>query len=129
MADQEATEGFRLAHQGDRPGRGASDLDRLTGDSEMSPIIKLVDTMIFTASSAGPSDIHIETRDNEVMVKYRIDGALYEAGEAIDIRHYPDDHLGIKAKVGASSTSPSGASRRTAASRQHLAGRKVDFRA
>jgi type IV pilus assembly protein PilB len=51
----------------------------------MSPIIKLVDTIIFNAMESRASDIHIETRDTEVQVKYRIDGALYQKVDPIDL--------------------------------------------
>jgi len=124
---QEATEGFRasLIKETDQ-GEEILDLDRLTGDSEMSPIIKLVDTMIFTALERRASDIHIETRDNEVMVKYRIDGALYEAGEAIDIRH----HQTIISRIKVMSELDI-AERRVPQDgrfRMRIKGRKVDFR-
>src|SRR3712207_7665181 len=39
----------------------------------MSPIIKLVDTVVLNALERRASDIHIETRDSDVLVKYRID--------------------------------------------------------
>ena len=42
----------------------------------MSPVVRLVDTVIFTALERRASDIHIETRNTEVVVKYRIDGVL-----------------------------------------------------
>ena len=45
----------------------------------MSPVVRLVDTVIFTSLERRASDIHIETRDNEVAVKYRIDGVLQYA--------------------------------------------------
>src|SRR5262249_22291319 len=47
---QGATEGFRaaLVKETDH-GEEVLDLDRLSGDAEMSPIIKLVDTIVFTA--------------------------------------------------------------------------------
>ena len=80
-----------------------------------SPIIKLVDSIVFNAIQRRASDIHIETRDNEVVIKYRIDGVLYQAMEPIDKRHHSDDHLPHQGHV-ASSTSPRSASRRTAAS-------------
>jgi type IV pilus assembly protein PilB len=51
----------------------------------MSPIIKLVDTIIYNAMESRASDIHIETRDTEVQVKYRIDGALYQKVDPIDL--------------------------------------------
>ncbi|MEO6724770.1 MAG: GspE/PulE family protein [Blastocatellia bacterium] len=86
---QEATEGFRvsLVRETDQ-GEEVLDLDRLSSDAEMSPIIKLVDTIVFTALEKRASDIHMETRDSDMVVRYRIDGALYEAGDPIDIRHH-----------------------------------------
>src|SRR5207245_9952719 len=53
--------------------------DRLTGDSAVSPVVRLVDTVIFTALERRASDIHIEARDIEVVVNYRIDGVLQYA--------------------------------------------------
>src|SRR5215813_6792765 len=85
---QEATEGFRatLLKETDQ-GEEVLDLDRLSGD-EMSPIIKLVDTIVFTALEKRASDIHLETRDTDMVVRYRIDGALYEAGDPIAIQYH-----------------------------------------
>src|SRR4030095_7941398 len=54
----------------------------------MSPIIKRVDTIIYNAMESRASDIHIETADTAVHVKYRIDGALYEKGERIDLAYH-----------------------------------------
>ena len=48
-------------------------------DSAVSPVVRLVDTVIFTALERRASDIHIEARDVEVAVKYRIDGVLVHA--------------------------------------------------
>jgi type IV pilus assembly protein PilB len=53
--------------------------DRLSRDSAVSPVVRLVDTVIFTALERRASDIHIEARDIEVVVKYRIDGVLIYA--------------------------------------------------
>jgi len=53
--------------------------DRLTRDTTGSPVVKLVETVIFTALERRASDIHIEARDMEVIVKYRIDGILVNA--------------------------------------------------
>jgi type IV pilus assembly protein PilB len=83
---QEATSGFRISLVKETEhGEEVLDLDRLATDSEMSPIIKLVDTVIYTAMESRASDIHIETRDTAVHVKYRIDGALYEKVEPISL--------------------------------------------
>ena len=75
---EEATEGFELQVLKDDD---ASDEDltveRLTSD--ISPIIRLVDSTIYTAIQRRASDIHIETGDDAVYVKYRIDGVLQPA--------------------------------------------------
>jgi type II secretory ATPase GspE/PulE/Tfp pilus assembly ATPase PilB-like protein len=57
--------------------------DRLTSDSSVNPVVRLVDTVIFTALERRASDVHIEARDIEVIVKYRIDGVLVNAGAPI----------------------------------------------
>jgi type IV pilus assembly protein PilB len=86
---QEAASGFRISLVKEtEQGEEVLDLDRLATDSEMSPIIKLVDTIIFNAMESRSSDIHIETRDTEVQVKYRIDGALYAKVDPIDIQYH-----------------------------------------
>ena len=54
----------------------------------MSPIIKLVDTIIYNAMESRASDIHIEARDRDVSVKFRIDGALYQKVDPIDIVYH-----------------------------------------
>ncbi len=83
---QEAASGFRISLVREtEQGEEVLDLDRLATDSEMSPIIKLVDTIIYNAMESRASDIHIETRDTEVQVKYRIDGALYAKVDPIDL--------------------------------------------
>ena len=124
---QEATEGFRvsLVRETDQ-GEEVLDLDRLSGDGEMSPIIKLVDTIVFTALEKRASDIHMETRDNDMVVRYRIDGALYEAGDPIDIRH----HQTIISRIKVMSELDI-AERRVPQDgrfRMRIKGRKVDFR-
>jgi len=47
-------------------------------------IIKLVNTIIFTAVQKRASDIHVESREEGVIIKYRIDGVLGEAMDPID---------------------------------------------
>src|SRR5215208_1542178 len=86
---QEAASGFRISLVKETEhGEEVLDLDRLATDAEMSPIIKLVDTIIYNAMESRASDIHIETRDTEVQVKYRIDGALYAKVDPIDIAYH-----------------------------------------
>jgi type II secretory ATPase GspE/PulE/Tfp pilus assembly ATPase PilB-like protein len=61
-------------------------VERLTSD--ISPIIRLIDSMIFTAIQRRASDIHIETQDDAVHVKYRIDGVLQQAMRPIAKRFH-----------------------------------------
>jgi type IV pilus assembly protein PilB len=86
---QEAASNFKISLVKEtEQGEEVLDLDRLATDSEMSPIIKLVDTVIYQAMESRASDIHIETRDTEVVVKYRIDGALYQKVDPIDLAYH-----------------------------------------
>src|SRR5687767_13873819 len=86
---QEAASGFRISLVREtESGEEVLHLDRLATDSEMSPIIKLVDTIIYNAMESRASDTHIETRDTEVQVKYRIDGALYAKVDPIDLAYH-----------------------------------------
>jgi len=75
---EEATESFQLQIlKEDDNGDEALTVEKLTSDA--SPIIRLVDSTIFTAIQRRASDIHIETQDDAVLVKYRIDGVLQPA--------------------------------------------------
>jgi type IV pilus assembly protein PilB len=78
---EEVTEGFALDVVGeDENADETLSIDKLTAqDSNIAPVIKLVDTTIFNALERRASDIHIETRDQEVAIKYRIDGVLHYA--------------------------------------------------
>jgi type IV pilus assembly protein PilB len=55
--------------------------------SEESPIVKLVDSTILDAINKKASDIHIESTDRGVIIRYRIDGMLHQATEPIAIQH------------------------------------------
>jgi type IV pilus assembly protein PilB len=75
---EEATESFQLQLlKEDDLGDESLTVERLTSD--ISPVIKLVDSTIYTAIQRRASDIHIETGDDAVHVKYRIDGVLQPA--------------------------------------------------
>ena len=77
----QATEAFTLTVvEDDEETDSNISADNLTQqDSAVSPVVRLVDTVIFTALERRASDIHIEARDIEVAVKYRIDGVLVHA--------------------------------------------------
>jgi len=83
----EATEEFQIqVLKEDDSGEDNLTVERLTSDS--SPIIRLVDSTIFTAIQRRASDIHIETQDDAVYVKYRIDGVLQPAMRPIAKRFH-----------------------------------------
>ena len=75
---EEATESFQLQLlKDDENAEDSLTVERLTSD--ISPVIRLVDSTIYTAITRRASDIHIETQDDAVHVKYRIDGVLQAA--------------------------------------------------
>ena len=81
---EQATEAFTLqVSKDEEEGEETISGDRLTRDSTVSPVVRLVETVIFTALERRASDIHIEARDTEVAVKYRIDGVLQHAMQPI----------------------------------------------
>src|SRR5256714_10556479 len=86
---EEASEGFTLdVIREDEAGSDETiSIERLTAEGDISPIIRLVDTTIFTALQRRASDIHIESRDDSVVMKYRIDGVLQQAMNPIAREH------------------------------------------
>jgi type IV pilus assembly protein PilB len=87
---EEASEGFVLdvVREEETSSDENISIDRLTAESEISPIIRLVDTTIFTALQKRASDIHIETEHDSVVVKYRIDGVLQPAMQPMAKEHH-----------------------------------------
>jgi type II secretory ATPase GspE/PulE/Tfp pilus assembly ATPase PilB-like protein len=82
---EQASEGLRLQLVADDESEIDVGLKTLTSDS---PVVRLVDSLILGAIDRRASDIHIETKDREVLAKYRIDGVLYPALEPLDKRHH-----------------------------------------
>jgi len=88
---EDASEGFALdvIREDESGGEESISIDRLaTQQGDISPIIRLVDTTIFTALQRRASDIHIETRDDSVCIKFRIDGVLTQAMPPIAKEHH-----------------------------------------
>ena len=87
-------------------------IERLTADEDISPIIRLVDTTIFTALERRASDIHLETFDDSLL---RSSTASTESSS----RPWPPSPGSTTrpsspaSRSCPSSTSPSAASRRT----------------
>src|SRR6202451_906091 len=76
----EASEGLAFdVLTGDENSDENISIEKLTSEEDISPIIRLVDTTIFTALERRASDIHLETCDDCLMVKCRSDGVLQNA--------------------------------------------------
>jgi type IV pilus assembly protein PilB len=84
---EQASESFKIQLlREEENGDEVLSIDKI--QSGESPIIRLVDSAIFDALSRRASDIHIETRDSEVVIKYRIDGVLQPAMKPIAHEHH-----------------------------------------
>ena len=82
-----ASEGLQLqVLKEDTSGDDSITVEKLTSD--VSPIIRLVDSTIYTAIQRRASDIHIETAEDAVLIKYRIDGVLQPAMQPIAKQHH-----------------------------------------
>jgi type IV pilus assembly protein PilB len=74
---------LQLVKESDK-GEEVLSFEKLTDDS--SPIIRLIDSTLFDALNKRASDIHIETSQDGVLIKYRVDGVLFRATEPLDAR-------------------------------------------
>ena len=84
---EQASESFKIQIlRDDDNGDEVLSIDKIQADQ--SPIIRLVDSTVFDALNRRASDIHIETRDTEVVIKYRIDGVLQPAMKPIAKEHH-----------------------------------------
>ena len=59
-----------------KEGESEIDVDQLEKSAEEEPIVKLANTIISRAVQEGVSDIHVETYENDLRIRYRIDGKL-----------------------------------------------------
>jgi type IV pilus assembly protein PilB len=75
IIQQEASNLKMLQNEGSKEASG-EDLKKLAEDL---PVIRIVDTLLKHAALQDASDIHIEQSENEVIVRYRIDGMLHDA--------------------------------------------------
>ncbi|MBN1506097.1 MAG: type II/IV secretion system protein [Sedimentisphaerales bacterium] len=57
----------------------SEDLEKMAGQS---PVIKFVNYLISNAVRDGASDIHIEPKESQTRIRYRIDGVLFETTQA-----------------------------------------------
>ena len=75
IIQQEAQSIKMLADDEDNPA-SEKDLKKLAEDL---PVVRIVDTLLNHAIIQNASDIHIEPMENQLLVRYRIDGILHDA--------------------------------------------------
>jgi type IV pilus assembly protein PilB len=61
--------------EGTQPADSVTDLSK---SAEDAPIIRMANSILALAIKKGASDIHIEPQENEVAVRFRVDGALQQ---------------------------------------------------
>ncbi len=59
--------------------RDVIDIQEAAKQSKVAPIVKVVNLMVTEALESRASDIHVEPQENNLRIRYRIDGALREA--------------------------------------------------
>jgi len=64
--------------------RGVEELSLEKISADESVIVKIVDSTLLDAITKQASDIHIETSDVGILIRYRIDGMLHQATEPLD---------------------------------------------
>lgn len=72
IIDDEGLEDFTLIEQ---ITQDISNLEEIAGQS---PVVKLVNYLLYNAVRENASDIHIEPDDKKLRVRYRVDGKMYE---------------------------------------------------
>ena len=85
---KDLSEDFRLVivKETEEGGEQTVSLETIADDS--SPVVKLINTLLIDALSRRASDIHIETYESGITLKFRIDGVLYPATATLDRRHH-----------------------------------------
>jgi len=81
---RDATEGFIMQVVEKEGGKDEEVISVETLADKDGSIIKLVNSIIFTAVQKRASDVHVESKEENVIIKYRIDGVLSEAMDPID---------------------------------------------
>ena len=122
---QSVTEKFEpTVSAGDDEEQGLT-LASLASDSG-HPIVRLVDTTVLNALERRASDIHIETRDDGVWIKYRVDGVLYPTMAPIELRHH--DAILSRVKVMSDLDIAEKRIPQDGRFKLNMEGRKIDFR-
>ena len=123
---RKADKGGELDKKEDEDDEGSSEeLVDILDITDEAPIIRWVNSLLFNAVKERASDIHIEPGEKEVIVRYRIDGELYESRARAAPVHAVD-HLAREDHGGAQHRREA-----AAAGRPHppkIAGKDIDIR-
>jgi type IV pilus assembly protein PilB len=76
-----AAEAMSATYAGEMEDIEEEEADDLEAEDEYTdaPLVRLVNSVIFQAAEDGASDIHVEPQEDELVVRYRIDGVLHVA--------------------------------------------------
>jgi len=75
-------------------GKEDEEVETISGVVDDTPLVRFTTTMIAEAINRGASDIHVDPRENEVLIRYRIDGVCQE------IKRVPKNiHQGIVSRI------------------------------
>ena len=118
----EVSEDFKLTEVDDED--GALPVDPQSGDA--SPTIKLVDSILLNALERRVSDVHIESSEKHVHVKFRVDGMLHPAMEPMDRRH--QDMIVSRIKIMAELDIAEHRIPQDGRFKMRIRGRSIDFR-
>ena len=72
IIDEKALKDFLLIEH------AVEDISNLEEVAGQSPVVKVVNSLLYNAVRENASDIHIEPDDKRLRVRYRVDGKLYE---------------------------------------------------
>ncbi len=73
---QKESSAIKAVAEGKDPAENEKELKKMAEDL---PVVRIVETLLKHAIIQNASDIHIEPMENEVLVRYRIDGILHDA--------------------------------------------------
>ena len=78
QAPKDGDSGERIVFSGDSDGMENLNEQKLAEMADDAPVVTLVNGLIFGAIERKASDIHIETYEDHMRIRYRVDGVLYE---------------------------------------------------
>ena len=88
LAEEKDIDAFLEVIEDERPHDDDEDIQNLLGLTEQAPVVKFTNHIIANAIKYKASDIHIEPRYSDTMIRYRIDGIMREILQASKKSHF-----------------------------------------